>query len=116
MSKLIQEITNESRKNKNFIIPIKHIQFRVSLSSGPVVQNTNKTKSRVEIIFNIANSNKVLNQFEKVILRDKLEKKISNDYISIKVQEKRTQCENRQLAIHRVITLPKDHLMSDSEN
>ena len=98
--------------NRKLVIPSNELKWRYSRSSGPGGQNVNKTESRVEIIFNITNS-KILNPFQKVILLDKLGNKICNGCISIKVQEKRTQFENRQLARHKLITLLKDKLMSD---
>ena len=42
-----------------------------------------------------------MNQYQKAILLEKLDNKINNGFISIKVQEKRTQFQNRQLAIHK---------------
>ena len=100
--------------NRKLVIPCNEVKWRFSRSSGPGGQNVNKTESRVEIIFNITNS-KTLNPFQKVILLDRLSNKICNGSISIKVQEQRTQFENRQLAIHKLITLLKDKLMSDSK-
>ena len=100
--------------NKKLVIPSSEVRWRFSRSSGPGGQNINKTETRVEIIFNIASS-KVLNTFQKLILLDKLHNKISNGCISITVQEKRTQLENRQLATHKLITLLKDKLISESK-
>ena len=100
--------------NSKLFIPINEIKWRFSRSSGPGGQNVNKTESRVEIIFNIGKS-RALNQFQKTILLDSLKNKIINNCISIKVQEKRTQFENRQLAIHKLKTLLKDKLMPRSK-
>ena len=97
--------------NRKLVIPSNELKWRYSRSSGPGGQNVNKTESRVEIIFNITNS-KILNPFQKVILLDKLGNKICNGCISIKVQEKRTQLKNRQLAIQKLISLIKEIIMS----
>jgi len=97
--------------NRKLVIPYNEFQWRFSRSSGPGGQNVNKTESRVEILFNITNS-KALNAFQKIILIDKLSNKITNGCISIKVQEKRTQFENRKIAINKLITLLKVTLMS----
>ena len=99
--------------NRDLVIPSNEIKWRFSRSSGPGGQNVNKVESRVEIIFNISQSN-ALNSFQKGLLLEKLNNKISNDSISIKVQEKRTQFENRQIAIQKLITLLKKQLMSDT--
>ncbi len=101
--------------NSKLFIPINEIKWRFSRSSGPGGQNVNKTESRVEIIFNIYKS-KALSPFQKVILLDNLDKKASNGCICIKVQEKRTQYENRQLARNKLIILLKDKLTSDIKN
>ena len=63
---------------------------------------------------NIANSI-ALNPFQKAILLDKSDKKLSKGCIAIKVQEKRTQFKNRELAIKKLITLLKDKLISNSK-
>lgn len=97
--------------NRNLVIPNNEIKWRFSRSSGPGGQNINKIESRVEIIFNICKSN-VLNSYQKVILLEKLNHKIRNGSISIQVQEKRTQFENRQLAIHKLIALLNEELAS----
>ena len=96
---------------RKLVIPRNEVKWRFSRSSGPGGQNVNKTESRVEIIFNITNS-KILNPFQKVILLDKLSNKICNGCISIKVQEKRTQLKNRQLAIQKLTSLIKAIIMS----
>jgi len=100
--------------NRKLIIPNNEFRWRFSRSSGPGGQNINKTESRVEIIFNITES-KALNSFQKGILLDKLENKINNGCISIKIQEERTQFANRQLAISKLVTLLKEQLISKNK-
>lgn len=95
-------------------IPINEIQWRFSRSSGPGGQNINKTESKVEIIFNIKKS-KALNPSQKNLLLEKLKNKIVNGYISIKVQEKRSQLKNRELAIQRLISLLKEIIIKEEK-
>ena len=97
--------------NQQLIIPSHEIKWRFSRSSGPGGQNVNKIESQVEIIFNIQKST-VLSSFQKNLLLNKLNNKIINGCISIKVQEKRTQLKNRQLAIQKLISLIKDIIIS----
>ena len=97
--------------NKQLIIPSQEIKWRFSRSSGPGGQNVNKVESQVEIIFNI-NKSKTLNDFQKNLLLNKLNNKMINGCISIKVQEKRTQLKNRQLAIKKLTSLIKEIIMS----
>ena len=100
--------------NRNLVIPTNEIKWRFSRSSGPGGQNANKIESRVEIIFNIHKS-KTLNEFQKSLLVEKLNNQILNGSISIKVQEKRTQFENRQLAIYKLTSLLKEKLKQQSK-
>ncbi len=95
--------------NNQLVIPKNEIHWRFSRSAGPGGQNVNKTESRVEIIFHINNS-KVLSPFQKYILLRQLNKQINHGSISIIVQEKRTQYENRQLAMLKLTSLLRDNL------
>tara|TARA_B100000965_G_scaffold380658_1_gene377390 strand:- start:8332 stop:8757 length:426 start_codon:yes stop_codon:yes gene_type:complete len=99
---------------KNLIIPSHEIQWRFSRSSGPGGQNVNKIESQAEIIFNIHKS-KALNNFQKNLLLNKLKNKIIKGCITIKVQEKRTQLKNRQLAIQKLIALIKSIIISEEK-
>ena len=95
--------------NNNLSIPVKEFRWRFSKSSGSGGQKVNKTSSKVEIIFDIKNS-KFLNDFQKIKLRNNLNKKLVNDCISIVVQDQRTQGYNRQLALKRMAKLIKESL------
>ena len=95
--------------NANLSIPFNEFKWRFSRSSGPGGQKVNKTDSKVEIIFDIKNS-KFLNDFQKIKLRNNLNKKLINDCICIVVEDQRTQGHNRQLALKRMAKLIKDAL------
>ncbi len=83
---------------KTLVIPSNEIKWRFSRSSGPGGQNVNKIESRVELIFNLEDS-KVLNDYQKEILKIKLRKKLVNNSLRLAVQEHRNQLLNRQLAL-----------------
>jgi len=100
--------------SKKLIIPNHEIKCRFSRSSGPGGQNVNKIESKVEIIFNIHKS-KALEEFHKKLLVKKLNNRIVNGCISIKVQEKRTQLKNRQLATKKLISLLKEIILSEEK-
>ena len=89
------------RINADLIIPTNEIYWRFSRSSGSGGQNVNKTDSRVEIIFNVSES-KTLTPYQKHRLLLRNEVKFTNDCICIVVQDKRTQLQNRQLALSRL--------------
>ncbi len=105
---------NKSTYCSEIIIPDNEIKWRFSRSSGPGGQNVNKIETQVEIIFNIHKS-KALNSCQKNILCKKLNNKIINGCISIKVQEQRTQLSNRQLAIQKLIKLLQTIITSEEK-
>ncbi len=72
------------------VIPSNEIKWRFSRSSGPGGQNINKIESRVEIIFNLEDS-KVLNYYQKAILKNNLKNKLVKNSLQLAVQEHRSQ-------------------------
>ncbi len=89
------------RINSKLAIPANEIQWRFSRSSGAGGQNVNKTDSRAEIVFNVSKS-KALTPYQKhkISIHDGI--KLINGSICIAVQDKRTQYQNRQLALSRL--------------
>ena len=94
---------------KTLVIPSNEIKWRFSRSSGPGGQNVNKIESRVEIIFNLEDS-KVLNDYQKEILKRKLKNKLVNNSLRLAVQEHRNQLLNRQLALMKFSSIIKNAL------
>ena len=94
---------------KKLVIPSNEIKWRFSRSSGPGGQNVNKIESRVEIIFNLEDS-KVLNYYQKAILKNNLKNKLVKNSLQLAVQEHRSQLLNRQLALVKLSSIIKDGL------
>jgi len=94
---------------KTLVIPSNEIKWRFSRSSGPGGQNVNKIESRVEIIFNLEDS-KVLNDYQKEILKRNLKNKLVNNSLRLAVQEHRNQLLNRQLALIKLSSMIKNAL------
>ena len=94
---------------KTLVIPSNEIKWRFSRSSGPGGQNVNKIESRVEIIFNLEDS-KVLNDYQKEILKRNLKNKLVNNSLRLAVQEHRNQLLNRQLALMKFSSILKNAL------
>jgi len=94
---------------KKLVIPSNEIKWRFSRSSGPGGQNVNKIESRVEIIFNLEDS-KVLNDYQKEMLKRNLKNKLVNNSLRLAVQEHRNQLLNRQLALRKFSSIIKNAL------
>ena len=94
---------------KTLVIPSNEIKWRFSRSSGPGGQNVNKIESRVEIIFDLEDS-KVLNDYQKAILKRNLKNKLVNNSLRLVVQEHRNQLLNRQLALMKFSSIIKNAL------
>jgi len=94
---------------KSLVIPSNEIKWRFSRSTGPGGQNVNKIESRVEIIFNLEES-KVLNDYQKEILKRNLKKKLVNNSLRLEVQEHRNPLLNRQLALMKFSSIIKNAL------
>ena len=87
--------------NSKLEIPANEIQWRFSRSSGAGGQNVNKINSRVEIVFNVSES-KTLTPYQKYRISIQNKIKLINGCICIAAQDKRTQYQNRQLALSRL--------------
>jgi ribosome-associated protein len=79
--------------------------FQSSRSSGPGGQNVNKVSSKVELRFNVAES-QLMNAGEKRILFEKLANKINNQHELVLVSQKdRSQLQNKETVIEKFYSL-----------
>ncbi len=84
---------------------IREFKFQTSRSSGPGGQHVNKVSSRVELRFNLWES-QLLTYEDKDLIYRKLPTRISQEGIlSIVVQADRFQLRNKQLAIEKFFDL-----------
>ena len=80
-------------------------QFAASRSGGPGGQNVNKVSSKVELRFNVMNSN-LLDDREKQIIQEKLGSRINNEGELIMVsQSERSQLKNKEKVTERFYLL-----------
>lgn len=91
------------------IIPLNllnhEFKFHFSRSSGPGGQNVNKVNSKVELRFNIDQS-PILNDEQKEKIKLKLSAKTNQEgELIIVSQEKRSQVQNKELAIEKFYML-----------
>ena len=83
----------------------RELQFSASRSSGPGGQNVNKVNTRVELRFHIASS-ALLSEEEKILLLEKLAKKINSEGELILVsQTERSQLKNKEKVTERFYSL-----------
>ncbi|MFT5749004.1 MAG: ribosome-associated protein [Ancylomarina sp.] len=83
----------------------REFKFQTSRSSGPGGQHVNKVSSRVELRFNVRES-QVLSEDDKVKISEKLATRINNEGIlSIVVQADRSQLRNKQAAVEKFFDL-----------
>jgi ribosome-associated protein len=83
------------------------LHFQFARSGGPGGQNVNKVNSKVMLKFDIPNS-QLLEDPEKELLLQKLSKKLDSDgNLLIHSQEKRSQLQNKALAINKFYDILK---------
>lgn len=89
---------------------ITELNFKAIRSSGPGGQHVNKTASKVEVTFDLENS-QALSETEKERLRTKLSSKITADgIIMLQCGETRSQHRNKAIVIERLMDLLKKNL------
>ncbi len=88
----------------------KELQFKAIRSSGAGGQHVNKVSSKVELSFDVINS-QVLNDEEKELLYKNLAAKLTKDKLLILFcDENRSQHKNKELVIKRFFELLKNGL------
>jgi ribosome-associated protein len=92
------------RVTRSVSIPASEIRLRVSRSSGPGGQHANTTETRVEALFDVAASD-ALTDRQKQRVRAK-----AGAVVRAVAQDERSQAQNRELALERVVAKLRDAL------
>lgn len=89
---------------------VKEFKFKGIRSSGAGGQHVNKVSSKIELTFDLENS-EALNDDEKTLLKSKLSPKLTTENILIlTVEETRSQHKNKELAIKKFVSLIETNL------
>ncbi len=82
--------------SRSVSVPLSEVEMRVSRSSGPGGQHANVTASRVEAIFDVANSPSLSEEQRKRVLAR------VGPRLTAVAQDTRSQARNRELALERL--------------
>lgn len=95
----------------NYKTIFSELHFKATRSSGAGGQHVNKTSSKIELSFDLENSNS-LNENDKEFLKTQLSSKLTKENILILFcEETRSQHRNKDLAIKRFLQVLKTHLI-----
>jgi ribosome-associated protein len=92
-------------------IPTAELQFKTSRSGGPGGQNVNKLETRVEVLFDVANSPNIQEHIRQRLLNNLASQLDSSGILHVVAQDTRSQWKNKQLAIERLTDIIKSALI-----
>ncbi|TFD36406.1 aminoacyl-tRNA hydrolase [Cryobacterium sp. TMT1-62] len=95
------------------IIPERELGWRFSRSSGPGGQHVNTSDSRVELIWSVAESEK-LSDDQRMRLLARLAKRLVDGAITVTASERRSQLRNRELALAKLADIVATGLAPDA--
>ena len=94
-------------------IPASELGWRFSRSSGPGGQHVNTSDSRVELFWNVAES-AVLSEDERMLLLERLARRLVDGVVTVSASEQRSQLRNRETALVKLADLVAAGLAPDA--
>ena len=92
---------------------VKEFGFRTSRSGGKGGQNVNKVSSKVELFWNVTQSEAFTDE-EKRLITQKLQNRINKEgFLQIISEEDRSQLRNKETAIKRIFSLILNSLKTE---
>ena len=89
----------------NTELMIKELKFKAVRSSGAGGQHVNKVSSKIELTFDLGNSESFTEE-EKALLIQKLKSKLTKDNVLLlQCDESRSQHKNKEIAIDRFLNI-----------
>ncbi len=87
------------------VLLISELNFKAIRSSGAGGQHVNKASTKVELSFNLNDSN-VFDEEQKSILKSNLKSRLTKDHeLRLQCEESRSQHKNKELVIQRFLEL-----------
>lgn len=84
---------------------VKELKFKAVRSSGAGGQHVNKVSSKIELTFNVSNSNQLSENQQEILLK-KLASRLTKEHVLILFSdETRSQHRNKELAIKRFLEI-----------
>jgi len=106
---------NTIKINERISIPISELKLQFSTSSGPGGQHANRSATRVTLLFDIVSSPS-LDEVSRARLLEKLTRRLDKQgVLRIQAQDSRSQTQNRNIAISRLMTLLADALVEPKQ-
>ncbi|MCX6142217.1 MAG: alternative ribosome rescue aminoacyl-tRNA hydrolase ArfB [Ignavibacteriales bacterium] len=91
-------------------VPVPELHFRTSRSSGPGGQNVNKLETRVELLFDVLRSPSLNREQRDRVLHHLASRVDGEGVLHISSQRSRSQWENKQVTIEKLVSLLRDAL------
>lgn len=89
---------------------IKELKFKAVRSSGAGGQHVNKVSSKIELFFDLLNSDSITHE-EKELLQKNLKSKLTKDgVLMLQCAESRSQHKNKEIVIKRFLQIITDGL------
>ncbi len=94
---------------------LNELTFKGIRSSGAGGQHVNKTASKVELTFDLENS-QLLSELQKEKLKHKLQSRLTKEFVLIlQCGESRSQHKNKKIIIQRFLNIIKGNLIEDKK-
>lgn len=84
---------------------LKELKFKASRSSGAGGQHVNKVSSKIELIFDLPNSNEFTKDEKELLLKALRTKLTKENILLLQCDESRSQHKNKEIVIKRFLLL-----------
>lgn len=99
----------------NITIPYSELRFQFSTSSGPGGQHANRSATRVTLLFNVATSPSLGERSRQRLFENLASRLDKQGVLHIHVQDSRSQVQNREIAVARLVALLTEAVTEPTE-